>query len=509
MNAIIYTRVSTDEQVKGFSLGTQLKDCREFCESKGWTVVDVFQEEGESGTTDNRPELKRMLAYLQKHRGLIQYVVVWKIDRISRLMKDHFKITELIEECGSVVVSKTESFDKTLSGELQQRILQVFSEYDNKVRAERSVTGTRGGLENGIWMRGIPTGYKGRDAHKVPLVDPIMGPILADILVTFSRGNHEVKQITELAKQRGLLTPKDEEVSDKTMHKILRNPFYYGWLSMQGKKIQYGGYGKHQPLIDKDTFFKIQSAMLSHNNRSNTRHRNREEFPLKKLLRCGVCGGDLTAGSSPNKKKVLYWYYHCQKSEHLRIPKDLIEKQFETMLERIRPTEGILNLFRLAIRNLVNERMGDAITNVQRVDKELTALRDEKNGYVRMRARNELDEALFFQMLREVDAKINKKEMIRAEMREEEVDIDKLLALYESLFKNVAMWWREAPLEYKQQMQHLVYPKGITVMSKLGEIQHPELGLAFAIVDSLRSGSALSSPEGNRTPDLQDENLAS
>src|SRR5579884_2452940 len=84
--AVIYIRVSTEEQVDNFSLDTQEKKCREEAERRGFSVIEVFREEGRSAKSiTGRPVLINLLEYCRKNKNKIQAVFVYRIDRISRI----------------------------------------------------------------------------------------------------------------------------------------------------------------------------------------------------------------------------------------------------------------------------------------------------------------------------------------------------------------------------------------------------------------------------------------
>ena len=84
MKGIIYTRVSSDEQVKGTSLETQKDACIQYCKDKGIEVEMIFCEEGESAKTIDRKEFLSAIDYCRKNTGKIEAFVVWKLDRFSR-----------------------------------------------------------------------------------------------------------------------------------------------------------------------------------------------------------------------------------------------------------------------------------------------------------------------------------------------------------------------------------------------------------------------------------------
>jgi site-specific DNA recombinase len=106
--AIIYIRVSSQEQVDGYSLQNQEKACRAFAENRGARVLEIFREEGESAKTANRTELQKLLRYCAKNHGKIGYLVVYKLDRLARQSSDHFALKVIFKRHGIQLQSATE-----------------------------------------------------------------------------------------------------------------------------------------------------------------------------------------------------------------------------------------------------------------------------------------------------------------------------------------------------------------------------------------------------------------
>ena len=89
---VIYVRVSSKDQVLGFSLDSQEKVCREFSKRSGHDVLQVFREEGESAKTTDRTELQKMLRFCEKNKKQIGRVVIYKVDRMSRVVSDYLAL---------------------------------------------------------------------------------------------------------------------------------------------------------------------------------------------------------------------------------------------------------------------------------------------------------------------------------------------------------------------------------------------------------------------------------
>ena len=97
---VIYTRVSTADQVENYSLETQQQACETYCASRGIQVVRVFSEQGASAASTNRPQLKEMLYFCAQERDSIDYVIVHRLDRFARDVRGHMVVREALSELG-------------------------------------------------------------------------------------------------------------------------------------------------------------------------------------------------------------------------------------------------------------------------------------------------------------------------------------------------------------------------------------------------------------------------
>src|SRR5665213_4228894 len=105
--AVIYVRVSTQEQVSNLSLSTQEKECRTYCERHGFEVDRVFTEEGESAKTTNRTAFREMLGFCKSKKAHFQCLVVYSLSRFSRDKNDHFAARAYLHSLGVTLRSVT------------------------------------------------------------------------------------------------------------------------------------------------------------------------------------------------------------------------------------------------------------------------------------------------------------------------------------------------------------------------------------------------------------------
>ena len=169
----IYTRKSSEEGLEQEfnSLHAQREACEAYIasqRSEGWVLVrDQYDDGGISGGTLERPGLKQLLADIED--GLIDVVVVYKIDRLSRSLMDFSKLVEVFDRNGVTFVSVTQSFNTTTSmGRLTLNILLSFAQFEREVTAERIRDKVRASRMKGMWMGGyVPLGYDVKDRKLV------------------------------------------------------------------------------------------------------------------------------------------------------------------------------------------------------------------------------------------------------------------------------------------------------------------------------------------------------
>ena len=173
LRCAVYTRKSSEEGLEQEfnSLHAQREACEAYVasqRSEGWALIrEPYDDGGFSGGTLERPALKRLLADIEE--GLVDVVVVYKIDRLSRSLMDFSKLVEVFDRAGVTFVSVTQSFNTTTSmGRLTLNILLSFAQFEREVTAERIRDKIRASRQKGMLMGGnVPLGYVVRDRKLV------------------------------------------------------------------------------------------------------------------------------------------------------------------------------------------------------------------------------------------------------------------------------------------------------------------------------------------------------
>ena len=309
LRCAVYTRKSSEEGLEQEfnSLDAQREACEAYIasqRSEGWALVrDHYDDGGISGGTLDRPALQRLLSDIED--GLIDVVVVYKIDRLSHSLMDFSKLVEVFDRNNVTFVSVTQSFNTTTSmGRLTLNILLSFAQFEREVTAERIRDKVRASRMKGIFMGGTPPyGYKPKDRKLV--IEETEAKNVRWIFTRFL----EIGSATELAREvakRGIRTPRGNAMSKNFLYRMLNNRAYIGEAVHKGT----GYAGEHERLIDQRTWEQVRSILQqSPRLRANN---TRAETPA--LLKGLLYGPDGAAFSPTHTRKGdrLYRYYVSQ-----------------------------------------------------------------------------------------------------------------------------------------------------------------------------------------------------
>ncbi|MAQ83686.1 MAG: resolvase [Maritimibacter sp.] len=305
----IYTRKSSEEGLEQEfnSLHAQREACEAYIasqRSEGWVLVrDQFDDGGISGGTLDRPGLQRLLEDIED--GLVDVVVVYKIDRLSRSLADFAKLVEVFDRNGVTFVSVTQAFNTTTSmGRLTLNILLSFAQFEREVTAERIRDKVAASRKKGKWMGGVPP-YGYRVENRKLIVDQERSEQVRWIFSRFL----EIGSATALAREIdacGIRTPKGNRIDKKYLYRMLNNRAYIGEVVHKGDSYP----GEHAAIIDRETWDRVHTILRESPRKRAAR--TRAETPA--LLKGVLFGPDGAAFSPTHTRKggKLYRYYVSQ-----------------------------------------------------------------------------------------------------------------------------------------------------------------------------------------------------
>lgn len=188
MNAVIYARYSSDSQ-REESIEGQIRECKEYAEHNGMTVLTSYVDRALSAKTADRPEFQRMIA--DSAKGLFDVVLIWKLDRFSRDRYDSAHYKRILRKNGVKVVSARENISEGPEGIILEAMLEGYAEYYS---AELSEKIHRGQKENALKGKNnggrIPLGYQLGEDKKLK-IDPLTAPLVQEVFRRYADGgNH-------------------------------------------------------------------------------------------------------------------------------------------------------------------------------------------------------------------------------------------------------------------------------------------------------------------------------
>lgn len=492
-NAIIYTRVSSKEQVENTSLEFQYDDIQKLATQRDIRVIKSFDDKGESAKFADRPGLIEMLEYCRKNKGRIDYLVVWKVDRLSRNQLDYYYIKRLLLDYGVSIISVTEPSleDDSISGKVLETFSALGAEIDNITRRERSVRGMQETARSGIYPRKPPIGYvtiSGRprgekktepdkpDAERFPIIQKLFRECL-------DKGVCGSTQLADCANTWGLRMSDGKRVYPQAIDRIIQNKFYAGLIYDPWDDKDYQG--KHDAMVTPGEFEKVQ--LLRRGKKitgGNVRKKENPKFPLRRTVVCFSCGVSIT-GSSPRGNGGTYDYYHCKNKNcdmyGRAIPKVELETAFTKELKGITPKPGLLKLFKAVVEDIYREKMKTSKEVARKRRGQLKNLEDRLSRLIDIRTKDLLTDEEFLNRKKGINDEIA---VLRAELSDfesPELELGKLLGFAEKFILEFPNRWQNMDLESRRGFQSAVFPSGIPYQRGVG-FGTTTLGVIYAVL---------------------------
>lgn len=437
--AAIYARVSTDEQVKGFSLDGQVDELRNYLKSKGYDDIEEFIDDGYSGKDFNRPNIQRLMRNLDKFDA----IAVWKVDRLSRNNEQVLSlINNYLTPFDKKLLVSTGNIDSSIPNDYMFiSLLGTFAEYERTQIIDRVNNGMRKRAASGKWNGGKILGYNSVDG--VLSINEGESQIVKEIFQLRAIG-HGYKSIVNHVNTKGFKTKKGNPFGINSIKTILENPTYAG-LIRWGKHKNWsekrrGGKqdnvelvkGQHPAIIDEDLWNRVQA--IARERKANYRRTSNfeGEFLLSGILKCPECGkGMVMSKTKKRNSNDYYLYYQCQNFHQRGLAachSNLIKKEVveEKVLQRIRGLLSRPSIISGVLDNIERDRTEEVQEYVDKLKELKLELRKkviEHDKLTRL-GRKALDEGDedsvigYNSMLAEVV-----KEMNKIEKRIEEYDI--------------------------------------------------------------------------------------
>lgn len=507
-----YLRVSSEEQVEGYSLDAQLRAIRAFCAEKGWEVIKEYVDEGKSARTDNvskRPQFKALMD--DALSGKVDVIVVHKLDRFSRNLITTLTYFQEMARHNVAFVSLSEQMDfSTPSGRLMLAMLGAFAQFYSDNLSHETSKGKRERALQGHYNGDLPFAYvKGDDG--IPAVEPNEAVAVERAFSMYATGNHGFQDVADEVNAMGFLTRNKRKQSIHgavgprpftcdSARDMVSNPFYAGYVTYKSERIL----GKHPAIVSKDIYEKCCQVRREHRKQPRTHSPKFRVYLLKGLARCAFCGERLWASASPHAK-----YYRDVSGRRGRIclypDKYVRAEDLDGQMECIMKSLVIPEAWQMEVMNILG-----SLDERDRIVKDRERLEEKLRRVKRLYADLEITEAEY-----ELERRRLEVSLVSLVVPKE----DEMIMAGEKL-KNMLAIWGEAKEGEKAKILTLMLDAVYCDLKKKEIIAlkpKPPFLPVFSLCDGLKENDGLifvpervsiGDPEGIRTPDLHRDRVA-
>ena len=486
--AVIYQRVSSKEQEDGFSPETQVERCYEWAEKHNYEVVKCFEGEHESAKTDvNRKRFNQMLKFVKDKKNRIDAVIVYSTSRFSRSGTKAFSIVDELMERGIPLFSATSSYDaRTADGELMQGFELLQARHDNAIKSKAVRDSGARALRSGRWIQQPPRGYemKTTRAYQTITVNEV-GRLIQKAFKMKADENLTNEEVRVRMKAMGL------DLIKQRWSQIFGNIFYAGYFShpfLEGDIVK----GPQEPLVSLEDFMKINGMLSKIHHKGYEVKSDKDYAPLLGLLRCPVCGGNLTSSLSTKMRKRYgrdVGYYVCsRKGCKCNASTMKVNKKFEEWLDGVSLPESCEGLLKAQLERAFPILNKGSIEEVKAIKANLTKKQNEieQIEYNLATASTAKVREICEKQLAKVEKEIDEIQQELAERDKSILNLNDYVDFGLSLKDNMLKLWQLGDLSQKRRVQNLIFPDGLVYNKENDDIEPLSLN-DFLFVFDLKS----------------------
>ena len=379
----MYVRKSTDESDRQvLSIQAQLFEPHELAKREGLTVVGTF-EESRTAKQPGRPQFNLMLGEIE--RGKADGIISWHPDRLARNSVDGGRIVYLVD-IGKIrdLRFPTFRFEASAHGKFMLNIAFSQSKYYVDNLSENIKRGIRQKLRNGIWPNRPPAGYVNDRNKRCIEVVPDMAKLVREAFLRYATGNYPIHEVRKQMNALGLRSCAGALMSTSNYQSMLTNPFYYGVMKFQGELYE----GKHQPIITKALFDKVQEVMKR---KSKSKTSSLKPYRYRGLFRCGECGCFITTETQKGHN-----YLHCTKRvvpcTQKFVREEVIDAQVEGVISKIALEAAIADKIIVQLESEREEAAHNQQAAIERIQADLAECEKKADRLLDMRLNEQISE---------------------------------------------------------------------------------------------------------------------
>lgn len=454
--AVIYCRVSSEEQVKGYSLTIQEKLCREFVSAHGFELVEVFIEKGESAKTLDRTELTRMWEFCKQKKNDIQFIVAYKVDRIARNRHDYRELDTKRLKYGLRFRYVSEQFDDSPAGRFMEDMFANMAHFDNDVRTERAMSGMREAMRQGRYVWHAPIGYiNAKVEGKANIIQTNLAPLILETFKEIESGLYPTNEIRLRMAKKGLVSNRGAAIGRSHFYRLVRNKVYAGIIDKFGEEHR----GSFIPIISEALFNVVQQRLSGRTINIKVYTKEHPDFPLRRFI-VNDDGAKLRGYWAQGRKKKYPFYSFEKKQTTIR--KEVLEQKFKNFLAAFEFDTTYLEALRQNLKFHLSGRDKDNIQVKASIETKIKELYAQMHHYSKNEFKGIINADLLKIHIDELSSQLRtleqQKELIDNQTN---FNIDELFLFARDFLKNISSIWATKAFEIKTRFQWFVFPQGL------------------------------------------------
>lgn len=454
--AVIYCRVSSEEQVKGYSLTIQEKLCREFVSAHGFELVEVFIEKGESAKTLDRTELNRMWEFCKQKKNDIEFIVAYKVDRIARNRHDYRELDIKRLKYGLRFRYVSEQFDDSPAGRFMEDMFANMAHFDNDVRTERAMSGMREAMRQGRYVWHAPIGYINTKIDgKANIIQTNLAPLILEAFKEIETGLYSTDEVRLRMSKKGLVTKRNKPITRSQFYRLVRNKVYAGIIDKFGEQHM----GSFTPIVSMALFGVVQQRLSGRTIKIKIYNKEHSDFPLRRFI-TNEAGNKLRGYWAQGRKKKYPYYGFETKGTTIR--KEALEAKFRTFLRLFEFDAVYLQTLRQNLQfhlKQLNKDNSQVLSSIEAKTKEVYA---QMQHYSKNEFKGIINAELLKIHIDDLTVQLRDLEKQKERLEDQKTyDLDDLLKFAKEFLNNISNVWLTKDFSVKTRFQWFAFPQGV------------------------------------------------
>ena len=392
-------RVSSREQEReGFSLEVQEEALKRYAMQAGGEIVKFFKIAETASKGEERRSFRELISYAKKNAFALDGLLFYKVDRASRNLFDYVELERLESEYNLPFISISQPTENTPAGRMMRRTLANMASFYTEQQSVDVREGIARRVREGWFCGPAPYGYRNvrKDGRGIIETDPVEAANVKRMFHLYAYENLTLDGVVEKINSEGrVYRPSQPRFPRASIHTILKDRCYVGEIQHKGNWYP----GKHEPLIDRATWDRVQALLGGHVYHATTL------TYAGQFMTCGHCGHPVTGELVRKKRKDggvnEHVYYRCARytkpgHSRIRMKEAEIETQVLALFDKMKvEDESVRDWFKAVLRSQTKDSQADSAAQRQELTRQQTLLSEQQDRLINMRLEGELDQELF------------------------------------------------------------------------------------------------------------------